>query len=169
MTMREGHRGLQGLRLAVFLLAALAIVVFAVPGPTMTLADNGAAVGPKLTPKLRQLLKVEMTEIMKSTGEITRAVATGDHATIEKEATAVADGFILKRSLTEQDRKDLKGAVPTAFLKLDTTFHRTAAKLALAAKSRNPELEGFYLSKMLGYCVSCHTSYAANRFDGFKK
>lgn len=153
----------------VLLLAALAVGIVGEQGTTIALADTAAPVGPKLTPKLKQLLKTEMTEITMSTSEITKAITTADHATVEKEAINIAKGFILKRLLTDQDKKDLKRAAPASFLKLDAIFHQTAAKLAHAAKRKDSELEGFYLSKMLGYCVSCHSTYVPNKLGGFVK
>jgi hypothetical protein len=153
----------------VLLIAALAVGIVGEQVTTIALTDTAAPVGPKLTPKLKQLLKTEMTEITKSTSEITKAITTADHATVEKEAINIAKGFILKRSLTDQDKKDLKRAAPASFLKLDAIFHQTAAKLAQAAKRKDSELEGFYLSKMLGYCFSCHSTYATNKFGGFVK
>lgn len=102
--------------------AVVVLLIVNLAGTMPALADN-AAVGPKLTSKLMQLLKSEMTQIAASTSAITTALATGDHAAVAKEATRIANGFILKESLTQQDKKDLKIAVPTAFLKLDATFH----------------------------------------------
>lgn len=151
------------------LAAALAVGIGGGPGAVVALADSAAPVGPKLTPKLMGLLKSEMAQIATSTGVIATAIAIGDHGAVDKEATAVANGFILKRSLTDQDRKDLKRAAPAAFLKLDATFHKTAARLAQSARRKDSELEVFYLSKMLGYCVRCHATYAASRFVGFSK
>ena len=110
-----------------------------------------------------------MTQITASTSTKTQAIATGDRRTVEQEATNVANGFILKQPLTVQDKKDLKRAAPVAFLRLDATFHQTAARLAQAAKKNDSELEGFYLSKRLRYCVSCHATYASDKFSGFVK
>ena len=82
-------------------MAALAVGIVGEQGTTIALADTAAPVGPKLTPKLKRLLKTEMTEITKSTSEITKAIATADHATVEKEATNVANGFISGDSLKD--------------------------------------------------------------------
>lgn len=153
---------------AAMLATAFTFVVVGGAGTNFAFGD-GVAVGPKLTPKLKRLLKTEMTEITASTQQIAKAIATGDHATVAAEAVKIANGFILKRSLTDKDKKDLKRAAPMPFLKLDAVFHQTAAKLARAAQKKDSELEGFYLSKMLGYCVSCHSTYAANRFGGLVK
>jgi hypothetical protein len=75
----------------------------------------------------------------------------------------------MKRSLTEKDNADLKRAVPPAFLQLDAAFHNTAAKLIAAAKNKDSELEAFYFSKMLEMCVSCHSTYALDRFPALAK
>jgi hypothetical protein len=153
----------------VLFVAALTIGIAAGLMPPMAVGEAISPVRPNLTPKLQGLLKTEMTQITVSTCKITKAIATGDHQTVEQEATNIANGFILKRSLTDQDKKDLKRAAPAAFLQLDATFHQTAAKLAQAGIGRDSELEGFYFSKMLGYCVMCHSTYATDTFGGFKK
>jgi hypothetical protein len=131
------------------------------------LAETVSPVGPKLTPKLKELIQEEMVQMINSADEITTAIVIGDHDTIAEEATKIVNGFILKRSLTDKDKKDLKKAVPPAFLKLDATFHQTAAKLLQAAQKKDSELEGFYLAKMLGNCVTCHSTYASDKFPGF--
>jgi hypothetical protein len=135
----------------------------------VAVAEPAASVRAKLTPKLQNLLKTEMTQIAVSASKIASAIATGHHGAVAQEATDIADGLILKRSLTDQDKKDLKRAAPAAFLKLDATFHQTAKQLAQAAVKKDSELETFDLSKMLGYCVSCHATYASDKFVGFIK
>jgi hypothetical protein len=130
----------------ILFVAALTIGVVAGLTPPMAVGEEISPVQPNLSPKLQGLLKTEMTQIAVSTSKITKAIATGDHRAVEQEAMNIANGFILKRSLTDQDKKDLKRAAPAAFLQLDATFHQTAAKLAQAAIGRDPELEGFYFS-----------------------
>lgn len=80
----------------------------------------------------------------------------------------VRDSFILKQSLTAQDKKDLMGAVPPSFVALDRQFHGLAGKLGNAGQARDSELQGIYFARMLNACVQCHGQFASDRFDGFK-
>jgi hypothetical protein len=132
-------------------------------------AESASPVGPKLTPKLRDLIRQEMAQMLDSANAITTAIVTGDHKTVADEATKIVNGFILKRSLTEKDQKDLKKAVPPEFLKLDAAFHRDAGKLVEAANNKYLELEIFYFSQMLEDCTACHSTYASDRFPDFPK
>jgi hypothetical protein len=79
---------------------------------------------------------------------------------------AVHDSFILKQSLTGQDKKDLMSAVPPAFVALDRHFHAVAGKLAHASEAKDSQLQGFYFSEMLRGCVTCHAEFASDRFPG---
>lgn len=131
------------------------------------LAQEPKAVGPALTPRLKQLLSEEMRSIKQASEQILSGLVTGDHALVENMARQIHDSFILKRSLTEKDKKDLMKAVPHEFLAMDGHFHATAKKLAEAARHKDRELELFYYSKMLEGCQSCHASFASDRFPGF--
>jgi len=123
-------------------------------------------VGPKLTVRLKELLTKEMQQVAHATAELALAIAAGDHASAHQLAIAVRDSFILKKSLTAQDKKDLMRTVPPEFVALDRRFHNIAGKLASAAGSKDSELQGFYFSRMLEACVSCHARYARDRFPG---
>jgi len=129
-------------------------------------AEAADPVGTKLTPKLKELLANEMQQVDEATAELTRAIAGGDHARVMKLGVAIRDSFILKRSLTEQDKKDLMSVVPPEFVALDGYFHGTAGKLAHAAEIKDSELQGFYFYRMLETCVTCHTRFASDRFPG---
>lgn len=123
-------------------------------------------VGPRLTERLRSLLADEMQQVARATGELAVAIAAGDHAGTERLSMAVRDSFILKQSLTAQDKRDLMTAVPPDFIALDRRFHATAGKLAHAAEAQDSELQGFYFAQMLESCVSCHARFATDRFPG---
>ena len=124
-------------------------------------------VGPNLTPRLKGLLADEMQQVAEATGQIALAIAAGDHASVSQLAAAVRDSFILKQSLTEQDKKDLMGAVPAEFVALDRYFHELAGKLAMQADVKDSELQNFYFSRMLATCTECHAQFAADQFPGF--
>lgn len=126
-------------------------------------------VGPKLTPRLKELLADEMRQVAEATGDMTLAIASGDHENVHRLAGAVRDSFILKQSLTEQDKKDLMSAVPPEFVALDKYFHGLAGKLAKQAENKDSELQGYYFSEMLEACVACHTQFATDRFPGLSE
>ncbi|MGI9336643.1 MAG: hypothetical protein ACR2RL_26120, partial [Gammaproteobacteria bacterium] len=139
--------------------------------PVLLAFQSGAQaadpVGPKLTARLKELLTEEMQQVAHATGELVLAIAAGDHASAKQLGTAIGDSFILKKSLTAQDKKDLMGAVPPEFVALDRRFHATAGKLAHAAEMQDSELQSFYFAKMLEACMACHASFATDRFTGF--
>ena len=124
-------------------------------------------VGPELTARLKELLTKEMQQVGQATSDLALAISAGDHASVMRLGVAVRDSFILKKSLTAQDKKDLMSAVPPEFIALDRRFHAMAGKLADAAEIMDSELQGFYYSKMLEACISCHAQFAVDRFPGF--
>jgi hypothetical protein len=129
-------------------------------------AYAGDPVGPKLTVRLKELLTKEMQQVAQATSDLALAISAGDHASVMQLSIAVRDSFILKKSLTAQDEKDLMSAVPPEFVALDRRFHGTAGKLARAGEMKDSELQGFYYSKMLEACVACHARFAVDRFPG---
>ena len=129
-------------------------------------AYGGEPAGPKLTPRLKDLLANEMQQVAQATADLALAIANGDHHTAMDLGVAVRDSFILKQSLTDQDKKDLMSAVPPAFVALDRQFHAAAGKLAHAAEAGDSQLQGFYFSEMLRSCVTCHAEFASDRFPG---
>jgi hypothetical protein len=126
-------------------------------------------VGPNLTPRLKVLLTDEMQQVAAATSDLALAITKGDHATVHRLASAVRDSFILKQSLTEQDKKDLMSAVPPEFVALDRHFHGLAGKLADQAEKKDSELQSFYFTKMLEACIACHTQFATDRFPGLSE
>ena len=135
----------------------------AAPAPVVA----GEPVGPKLTDRLKELLATEMAQVGEATSALAVAIATGDHATVADLGAKVRDSFIMKQSLTPEDKKDLMAAVPKAFLMLDQRFHGMAGKMAAAAEAKDTELQLFYYGQMLEACAQCHSEHASDRFSGF--
>lgn len=123
-------------------------------------------VTPKLTDKLSRLLQQEMRSIQAAMGSIHTAMVTGEHETVAQNAQQIHDSFILKQSMTEQDRKDLMAAVPDDFIKLDQEFHKLAAKLAEAGTKKNTRQQQQLYSEMSRACIACHGKYVSDRFPG---
>jgi hypothetical protein len=123
-------------------------------------------VGPNLTPKLQDLLRQEMASVLVASQDILGALATGDHAAVAERAQQIHDSFILRQSLTEQDKQDLMAAVPPEFVELDRSFHETAAALAVAARAKDVRQELITFARMTEACVACHGRFASDRFPG---
>ena len=143
-------------------LKVTAMLVFLAP-----CVDAADPVWPKLTERLKGLFSTEMQQISESMGTLTTAIATGDHESVKYIGISIRDSFVLKKSLTEQDKEDLMSALPPEFLELDQRFHQYADKLANAAESKDSELQEFYLSRMVAACVNCHRQFAHDVFPGF--
>jgi hypothetical protein len=127
-------------------------------------ADAADPVGPKLTPRLKDLVTQEMRLIAGASAEVFQAIVTGDHATVAARAHQIHESFIIKQSLTDQDKADLKAAVPPEFLALDGEFHGASAKLAEAAQAQDVAQELELFAQMTQTCVACHAAYANDRF-----
>lgn len=123
--------------------------------------------GPKLTPRLKQMLSDEMLSVRQATKQILDGLIVGDHALVATQAQQIHDSFILDRALTEQDKKDLMNAAAPEFLVLDGAFHLTAQKLANAALQKDYELQRFYYSRLVDSCQACHSQYATDKFPAF--
>lgn len=123
-------------------------------------------VGPELTPKLRGLLIKEMVQIDQAMQEIFSAIVRGQHATVADKGQAIHDSFILKQSLTKEDRQDLKAAVPPEFLQMDAHLHELSASLAEAGRSEDTPRQLELFSRMTDACVACHSTYTTDRFPG---
>ena len=145
---------------------ALAAVLLLTGAAAVTAAEP---VGPKLTPKLRDLLRQEMASVLLASQDILGALATGDHATIAERAQQIYDSFILEQSLTEQDRQDLEAAVPEEFVELDRGFHETSAALAAAARAEDVGQELSAFARMSEACVACHGRFASDRFPSLAR
>lgn len=142
------------------------ILVILLAAPAQAMAAE--PVTPQLTPKLDRLLRQEMRAIDRAMGTILSAIVTGDHATVADQAERIHASFILKQELTPADKRDLKAAVPKAFLKLDQAFHRDAAKLAEAARAGDARRELAVFRKMSRACVTCHSRFVSDRFPGLQ-
>ncbi|BAV34433.1 hypothetical protein SCL_2144 [Sulfuricaulis limicola] len=131
------------------------------------LALESGPVAPRLTPKLQKLFAEEMIAVQAASQQILAGLAAGDHASVAKQAQAIHDSFILDKKLTAQDRRDLETALPPAFLELDGTFHRLAAKLADAARHKDRDLQTYYFGRMVESCQTCHSQYATDKFPAY--
>lgn len=120
-----------------------------------------------LSIKTREMLQKEMVAIDSAMKEIISANAAGDTAKIALIAKQIKDSFILKRSLTEDQKHELHSKLPSDFLSQDKEFHYLAGMLEHAAQNNKTELIGFYYSKLFDACSSCHKAHAKHKFSEF--
>ncbi len=129
-------------------------------------AQNAEPVSPKLTPKLQDLLRKEMLSVNEASQEILAAMVMGDDERVATLAQRIHDSFILRQSMTPEDKADLMAAVPEDFVEMDRGFHEISAELAQAARAKDRPLQQEHFGRMIDACVACHTRYATNRFSG---
>lgn len=123
-------------------------------------------VTPALTDKLDRLLRDEMQSIQTAMGRIHTAMVMGHHDAVAEDAQGIHNSFILRQSLTEQDRQDLMAAVPDAFVQLDRRFHVQAAALAKAGREHDSSAQLRAYNRMTEACLACHARYVSDRFPG---
>jgi cytochrome c556 len=122
----------------------------------------------KLSNGLKGLLSAEMVEVNKSMKEIFESIVKADYENVAKWATGIENSFILKKSLTKAQGKELTIKVSKEFLTQDKNFHETAGKLATAAEFENKEDINKYFFEMTNSCVKCHSTFATHRFPNFE-
>ncbi|MCE0734154.1 hypothetical protein LWH48_15415 [Halomonas sp. G15] len=125
-------------------------------------------VRPNLTPKLQGLLKKEMIQVELAMHEVYSAIIQGRHDVVAEKGQAIHDSFILSQSLTDEDRQDLKNAVPAEFLEMDGYLHELSASLAEAGDAEDTARQVELYAQMTESCVACHSAYVTDRFEGLE-
>jgi hypothetical protein len=72
------------------------------------------------------------------------------------------NGYILKQSITDEQKHELITKLPKSFFESDQKFHEYAGMLEHVAEEKNLELVGFYYSKLTESCVNCHSEYGSH-------
>jgi cytochrome c556 len=121
-----------------------------------------------LSSELRVLLSQEMVALEKAMKTILSSMIAGDYTSIEETAVKIKNSFILKQKLTSTQKEELHTKLPQSFIAQDKEFHNDAKMLQHVASNKNPELTSFYFNKMLNACVSCHQTFAQEKFPLFK-
>jgi len=116
---------------------------------------------------LRDLLSQEMLALQKGMMSIIPAYISGNWAEIEHTAGKMKNSYILKQSLSDQQKAELHSTLSSAFIEKDQRFHYLAGMLEHAAKNKKPELINFYFSEMNESCGACHASFATHKFPAF--
>lgn len=124
-------------------------------------------VASQLTPRLQDLLRQEMVSIQAAGQEILAALVAGDDARVGRLAQQIHDSFILRQSMTAEDKQDLMAVVPEAFVQRDKAFHQLAAQLAQAARAGDRAAQHASFAEMIQACSGCHARYARDRFSAY--
>jgi len=121
----------------------------------------------KLSPGLKSLLASEMVEVNKSMQKIFESIVKADYETVAILSKKIENSFILKKSLTKIQGKELKTKVSNDFLTQDKYFHEIAGELSSAAEFENKKDINKYFFEMTNSCVKCHSKFATHRFSNF--
>ena len=142
-------------------LNVIAVVIFVIS--SLSYADSGVK---SLSPELRTLLSKEMQALEEGMKSILPAYISGDFVEIANIAKKMKNSYILKQTITQDQKHELMIKLPKSFLRSDQKFHEYAGMLNHVAEKKNLELVGFYYSKLTESCVSCHSEHATHRFPG---
>jgi hypothetical protein len=121
-----------------------------------------------ISPQLRAVLNQEMQQIKGGMESLVLANVSGNWGKIASIGHQIKHSYIMKQKLTDKQRHELHESLPMEFKMLDKKLHQYAGMLAHVAKEHDIELVNYYIYKMNETCVSCHASFASNKFPGFK-
>ena len=96
-----------------------------------------------LSHDLRSLLAKEMQALQSGMMSIIPAYISGNWGEIETTAEKMKSSYILKKSLTESQVKELHSVLPHEFIKQDQRFHYLAGMLEHAAKNKKTRINKF--------------------------
>ena len=108
-----------------------------------------------------------MILLKKGMNQILEAYVTGQWNNITPIAKKMENSYVLRHDLSQDQMHELHSKLPKDFLSLDEKFHYYSGMLAHVSEKKKAELIGFYLSKMIESCVSCHSLYATKKFPSF--
>ena len=146
-------------------------LLFSISVSAQTLTPNAKKQGKTLDlpEDLRNLLRQEMGEVRKGMELLMFYTISAQWSEIETVGTQIKNSYIMKKSLTPEQMKQLHQALPKGFKKMDHKFHGYAGSLAEAARTKDMELVRYYLSRMQESCTACHSRFARDRFPGFSQ
>jgi len=133
----------------------------------IAVAQVAEPIAPKLTPRLQELLQKEMLSINDASQEILAALVAGDDETVAALAQQIHDSFILRQSMTPEDKAHLEAVAPEDFVRKDLGLHEISAELAQAARAGDRPLQREHFGRMIEACSACHGRYATDRFPDY--
>ena len=122
-----------------------------------------------LPPELKMLLNQEMLEIQSAMQQLIPLMATGNSEKTAELAQQIKQSFILKKSLSPEELKQLVKLLPAHFVQLDRAFHSNAGKLAESARQSDFVESGKIYGTMVSGCINCHTQFAPTRFPNLNQ
>lgn len=117
--------------------------------------------------EIKQLLNQEMQLLETGMQQLLSAIISADWNKTMTLGQQIQASFIIKKTLTAQQKTELHQHLPKTFIELDQSFHQYAGLLAEAAAVKNQETVNFYFYKMLDRCTQCHSRYALEKFPAF--
>ncbi len=123
--------------------------------------------GLNIPAEIKPILTKEMLAIEKGMQELVSSIAKGEWDKTASIGKQIQASYILKQSLTAEQKQQLHHNLPEQFIRQDRAFHKYAGMLAHAAKAKNKDVINFYFYKMNESCNQCHSRYAQERFPGF--
>ena len=139
-------------------------IIVIIPLVLFSFNSNAEAGVEDLSPGLRALLIKEMVALQDGMKSIIPAYVSGDMEKISKIAKKMKNSYIIKQNITDDQKHELMTKLPKSFVKSDKKFHEYAGMLEHVAEEKHLDLVGFYYSKLIESCVSCHSEYAGHRF-----
>jgi len=133
----------------------------------LTLGSSVAQESLNIPEDIKPILKKEMLAVEKGMQALVSSIAKGEFEKTAMIGKQIQASYLLKQSLTAEQKKHLHHSLPEQFIKLDHAFHQYAGMLAHAAEMKNTEVINFYFYKMNDSCVQCHSQYALERFPVF--
>lgn len=116
---------------------------------------------------IKLLLTREMQAVEEGMQALLSSIAKGQWQITAEIAKQIQSSYLLKQSLTAEQKAHLHHHLPEQFIKFDYSFHQYAGMLAHAAEAKNSDVVNFYFYKMTDSCVQCHSRYAREKFPGF--
>lgn len=113
---------------------------------------------------LRTILTAEMRLLASGMGALLVDLSKGETDRATSVARQIRDSFILKQQLSPEELGDLVSLLPDGFIAIDKSFHADADEIVKAASAGDFALAIRHYASMSQACVSCHTTYASDRF-----
>lgn len=150
-------------------LRSLLVAAVILPAGGFAIEQVPESISPKLTPRLKGLLKKEMVSINDASQQIFSALVAGNDEQVAALAQRIHESFIMRQSMMPRDKEHLMAVAPKEFIRMDKAMHAIAAELAEAARAGDTPLQLENFSRMTAACTACHARYAIDRFPGLAK
>ncbi len=121
-----------------------------------------------LSPEIKQILTKEMLAIEAAMQQLVGTMAKGEWDKTASIGKQIQASFLLKKTLSKEQKQQLHKELPAQFIKLDQNFHHYAGMLAHAAEVKNMDVMSFYFYKMHESCLGCHAQFATERFPALQ-